>query len=94
MAETIRDYQRCIQRAFAAYRRGEIDHTGVMVHLVPDPAVDAGPVVAQRAVPIWPGDTVDALEARIHAVEHELLVAALRELLCGVPAAGGGPAPA
>lgn len=78
-----------IQRAYDAYARGEIEGTGVMVHLVPDPAVDAGPVVAQRAVPIRPGDTVDDLEARIHAVEHELLVAALRDLLCD----GGGPAP-
>src|ERR1051325_821159 len=25
-----------IERAFDAYRRGEIEHTGVMVHLVPD----------------------------------------------------------
>jgi len=34
-----------IERAFDAYRRGEIEHTGVMVHLVPDEAVDSGPVL-------------------------------------------------
>ncbi len=70
-----------IADAFAAYQRGEIDHTGVMVHLVPDEAVDAGPVVAQEVVPILPDDTLEDLETRIHAVEHRLLVSALRDLL-------------
>ncbi|RLC67464.1 MAG: phosphoribosylglycinamide formyltransferase [Chloroflexi bacterium] len=71
-----------IARAYAAYRRGELDHTGVMVHLVPDEAVDAGPVVAQVEVPIHPEDTLEDLEARIHAAEHRLLVQALHDLLC------------
>lgn len=71
-----------IERAYEAYQRGEIDHSGVMVHLVPDPAVDAGPVVAQVAVPIHPADSLDDLEARIHATEHRLLVQAVRDLLC------------
>lgn len=71
-----------IERAYEAYQRGEIAHTGVMVHLVLDPAVDAGPVVAQEVVPIHPDDTLDDLEARIHAVEHRLFVAALHDLLC------------
>jgi formyltetrahydrofolate-dependent phosphoribosylglycinamide formyltransferase len=70
-----------IEEAYAAYRRGEIEHTGVMVHLVPDPAVDAGPVIAQEVVPIHPGDSVEDLETRIHAVEHRLLVEALRGLV-------------
>jgi phosphoribosylglycinamide formyltransferase 1 len=70
-----------IEEAYAAYQRGEIEHTGVMVHLVPDPAVDAGPVVAQERVPIHPGDSLDDLEARIHSVEHRLLVKALRDLV-------------
>jgi len=71
-----------IEEAYQAYRRGEITHTGVMVHLVPDPAVDAGPVVAQEEVTIYPEDSLEELEARIHAVEHRLLVQALHELLC------------
>ncbi len=70
-----------IAEAFAAYRRGEIEHTGVMVHLVPDEAVDAGPVVAQEVVPILPDDTLESLETRIHTVEHRLLVSTLRDLL-------------
>jgi len=71
-----------IDRAFAAYHRGEIESTGVMVHLVPDEEVDAGPVLAQAVVPIQPDDTIDELETRMHAVEHKLLVQALRNLLC------------
>jgi len=73
-----------IEKAHAAYRRGEIEHTGVMVHLVPDPAVDAGPVVVQEVVPIHPDDSLDDLEGRIHSVEHRLLVEALRELVVKV----------
>jgi len=71
-----------IERAYLAYQRGEIAHTGVMVHLVPDPAVDAGPVIAQEVVPILPQDSLGDLEARIHLVEHRLLPRALYTLLC------------
>ncbi len=71
-----------IERAYQAYQRGEITHTGVMVHLVPDEAVDAGPVVAQEVVPIYPADSLEELESRIHAVEHRLLVQALYDLCC------------
>jgi len=70
-----------IQRAYEAFRRGEIAHTGVMVHLVPDEGVDVGPVVLQEAVTIYPDDSLDDLEGRIHAVEHRLLVEALRQLV-------------
>jgi phosphoribosylglycinamide formyltransferase 1 len=48
--------------------------TGCTVHFV-DELVDHGPVVAQQAVPIEPGDTPDALHERIKAVEHRLLPA-------------------
>jgi len=67
-----------IQRAFEAYQRGEIDHTGIMVHLVPDEAVDAGPVIAQQTIPILPEDNAETLEARIHEAEHALLVQAIQ----------------
>jgi len=49
---------------------------------VPDEAVDAGPVVVKETVPIHVDDKLDDLEERIHAVEHRLLVQAVRELLC------------
>jgi phosphoribosylglycinamide formyltransferase 1 len=70
-----------IQRAFEAYQSGQIEHTGVMVHLVPDEGVDSGPVLDQRIVPILPEDTLETLETRIHAVEHTLLVETLRDSL-------------
>lgn len=72
---------RSIERAWDAFRRGEITYTGVMVHLVPDEGVDAGPVLAQAAVEIRADDDLAALEARVHATEHELLVATLHRLV-------------
>ena len=72
-----------IERAFEAYQRGEIEHTGIMVHLVPDESVDDGPVLATQIVPISPDDTVETLEAHIHAAEHKLLVETVRDLIVG-----------
>ncbi len=73
-----------IERAFEAFQRGEIFETGVMVHLVPDEGVDVGPVVVQQSVPICAGDTLETLEVRIHAVEHDLYVRAIARVL-GIP---------
>lgn len=70
-----------IERAYNAFQRGKIQHTGVMVHLVPDEGVDNGPVLAQENVPIHPGDTLESLEQRIHQVEHRLLVKTLQSLI-------------
>ena len=67
-----------IERAFEAYQHGEIDHTGVMVHLVPDEGVDNGPVLATEIVPIHPTDTLGSLEIRIHRIEHRLLIQTLK----------------
>lgn len=70
-----------IERAFEAFRRGEIEQTGVMVHLVPDEGVDNGPTLAQVRVSIDPHDSLESLETRIHQAEHELLVNTLRRVL-------------
>ncbi|MDO4502625.1 MAG: phosphoribosylglycinamide formyltransferase [Coriobacteriia bacterium] len=51
--------------------------TGVTVHLANE-EYDKGPIVAQRAVVVEESDTVDDLEARIHAVEHQLYPEVLR----------------
>ncbi len=69
-----------IERAFAAYQRGEITHSGCMVHLAV-PEVDAGPVIAQAEVPIYPEDTLDDFAARLHAAEHETIVTAIHRFL-------------
>jgi len=60
--------------------------TGATVHLV-DAGVDTGPVLAQRAVPVLPGDDEVRLHERIKAVERELLVHTLAGLVTQAPAA-------
>jgi len=70
-----------IERAYEAYQRGEVEHTGVMVHLVPDEGVDNGPVLATEIVSIDKEDTLETLEARVHQTEHSLLLNTIKSLL-------------
>ena len=77
---------------------------GCTVHLVTE-AVDEGPILAQAAVPVLPGDDPDTLAARVLAQEHVLYPLALRlfveggtgrvepgaALLNPLPALGPGP---
>jgi phosphoribosylaminoimidazolecarboxamide formyltransferase/IMP cyclohydrolase len=60
--------------------------TGATVHLV-DADLDAGPIVAQEAVPVLPGDDEATLHERIKAVEHRLLPRATALVLAGAIAA-------
>jgi phosphoribosylglycinamide formyltransferase-1 len=60
-------------------RAAGVAETGVTVHAV-DEGVDTGPVLAQRAVPIVPGDTLETLRARVQAVEHVLYPAVVAQL--------------
>ncbi|MEN6499147.1 MAG: phosphoribosylglycinamide formyltransferase [Rectinema sp.] len=69
-----------IERAFDAFRRGDIARTGIMLHLVPDEGVDSGPVLRVAEVPIFGEDTLSSLEARIHETEHREVVALVRDL--------------
>jgi len=80
------DGTQSIERAFRAWERGEIMHSGCMVHHV-IPAVDAGPVVEACVVPFRPGDTLESFEARLHEAEHALIVSAVRQVL-GLAQAG------
>jgi phosphoribosylglycinamide formyltransferase-1 len=70
-----------IERAYGAYQRGEIQHTGIMVHLVPDEGVDDGPVLATEIVPINKDDTLESFETRVHQIEHKILVKTLKAWL-------------
>jgi len=45
--------------------------SGCTVHFV-DNTLDGGPIIAQRTVPVMPGDTVESLSARILEQEHIL----------------------
>jgi len=51
--------------------------TGVTVHLANE-RFDEGAIIAQRPVIIESSDTLESLEAKIHAVEHELYPAAIQ----------------
>ena len=70
-----------IERAFEAYQRGEIKHTGVMVHLVPDEGVDNGPVLGQQEIYFQPDESLEQFETRVHEVEHKMLVSTLKNVL-------------
>jgi len=62
--------------------------TGCTVHLV-DVGVDTGPIVAQAAVPVAPGDDAASLHDRIRVHEHRLLPEATRLLAAGRLAVDG-----
>lgn len=67
-----------IQEAFGA----GVKVTGVTVHFANED-YDRGPIIAQRAVEVLDDDSLDDLEARIHAAEHELYPQVLRALAEG-----------
>jgi phosphoribosylglycinamide formyltransferase-1 len=64
--------------------------TGCTV-MIADAGVDTGPILAQAAVPVLPGDTEETLHERIKVEERALLIGTLRALAAGAPA--GDPAP-
>jgi len=54
--------------------------TGCTIHVAVH-EVAAGPILAQEAVPVRPGDTVETLHERIKQVERRLYPATIKELL-------------
>ncbi len=56
--------------------------SGCTVHFV-DEHLDAGPIIAQRAVPVLNDDTVETLSARILNEEHQLYTEAINIVLSG-----------
>jgi phosphoribosylglycinamide formyltransferase-1 len=57
-----------------------VAETGCTVHYAVL-ATDAGPVVAQKAVPVLEGDTEEILHERIKEVERRLYPAAIRKVI-------------
>ncbi|MDJ0354684.1 phosphoribosylglycinamide formyltransferase [Paenarthrobacter sp. PH39-S1] len=53
--------------------------TGCTVHFA-DAGVDTGPIIAQTAVAVEPGDTEETLHERIKMAERELLIKVLADL--------------
>jgi phosphoribosylglycinamide formyltransferase-1 len=69
---------RAVERALEA----GVEETGATVHFMVE-EVDAGPVVAQEAVPVLPGETKESLLGRLHPVEHRLLIRAVGDFFWG-----------
>ncbi len=57
--------------------------TGVTIHYV-DTGVDTGPIILQKKVPIYLGETLEAVEARVHETEYEIYPEALKLVLKNV----------
>eukprot|EP01132_Coremiostelium_polycephalum_P004777 gene4777-5957_t len=68
-----------IQDAFDAFKRGEIKHTGLMIHKVIE-EIDAGEVILTAQVEIDQNDTLESLEDKMHKTEHTTLVNAIKIL--------------
>ena len=76
------DGANAIERAYEAFQKGDIEHTGIMVHEVVA-EVDRGAPILVEQVPIHRGEPLDVLETRMHAVEHRLIVQAIQKVLAG-----------
>ncbi len=64
---------------------------GCTVHIVTE-GMDEGPILAQAAVPVLPGDTEDDLAGRVLVQEHRLYAAALSAFITGAGVAPDGTA--
>ena len=60
---------------------GEQTH-GASVHYV-TPELDSGPLILQGEVPVFPDDSAQSLQQRVHAIEHKILPAAIRLIASG-----------
>lgn len=68
-----------------------VKESGCTVHFVV-PELDSGPTIAQAAVPVLPGDTVETLAARILVEEHRIYPEALKLVAEGKVKLEGGHA--
>jgi phosphoribosylglycinamide formyltransferase-1 len=57
--------------------------SGATIHLVEDSGYDQGRILAQEVVAVAAGDTPEALQARVLAVEHRLYAATLARIAQG-----------
>ncbi len=64
---------------------------GCTIHLVTQ-QMDAGPILAQAAVPVLAGDTADELARRVLRQEHAIYPAALAAFAAGLPPLAADPA--
>ncbi|KAF1831470.1 phosphoribosylglycinamide formyltransferase [Decorospora gaudefroyi] len=71
-----------IERAWKAGHEQGLKRTGVMIHEV-IAEVDAGEAVVTQEVELREGESLEALEERMHGVEHGLIVEGTRRVLEG-----------
>src|ERR1700683_1468723 len=69
-------------RVHAAVLASGDKETGVTIHLVNE-EYDRGKILAQKTVPVKPGDTAESLGARVLAAEHQIYVATLQRIAEG-----------
>ena len=62
-------------------KAGDLEH-GASVHFV-SAELDGGPVIAQACIDVHPGDSEDALAARLLSQEHRLLIACVDAIARG-----------
>jgi len=74
------DGANAIERAYEAFQKGSVTHSGVMVHRVIK-EVDRGKPVVVKEVEIKDGEPIEAFEERLHKVEWEVIVQATAQVL-------------
>jgi len=65
----------------AVIAAGDVE-TGITIHVV-DEDYDSGTVLAQRRVPVLPGDTAESLAGRLLPLEHDLYVDTVARIIGG-----------
>ena len=70
------------RRVHEAVIAAGVSESGICIHLV-DEEYDRGPVIARRSAPVLAGDTPEALEARVTALEPPFYVETLRRIAQG-----------
>lgn len=70
------------RRVHEAVIAAGVAESGIAIHLV-DEEYDRGPIIAQMAVPLEPGDTPQTLEVRVTALEPGFFVETLRRIAAG-----------
>ncbi|KAK4941953.1 Bifunctional purine biosynthetic protein ADE5,7 [Elasticomyces elasticus] len=78
------DGANAIQRAWTAYKDGQITKTGVMIHYVIS-EVDRGQPIVTEEISCEECADEDALEAKIHAVEWRIIVQGAVKALSSLP---------
>ncbi|ATY67415.1 phosphoribosylglycinamide formyltransferase [Cordyceps militaris CM01] len=78
------DGANAIERAFAAFEAGTLTRTGIMAHYVIAEVDRGAPILVQEIA--WEGEDLDALKAKIHGHEHELIVRATAKVAAEIVA--------